>query len=109
MQYDMKIRVFNQHPNFGKGCVQLLKLCDEYGSLSKAYKAMGMSNSKAWRLIKQAQEDLGVILVHTSSGGVHGGGSILTPEGKDMVDKYERYCAKAKELCDQAFKEIYGE
>lgn len=60
-----------------------MELCEKYGSLSKAYKEMGMSNSKAWKIIKRAQEDLGYELVHTTSGGSLGGGSQLTLEGKN--------------------------
>ena len=82
MRYKLKIQIGNNEPNFGKGVVELLELCDKYGSLSKAYKEMGMSNSKAWKIIKRAQEDLGYELVHTTSGGSLGGGSQLTLEGK---------------------------
>ena len=60
MRYKLKIQIGNNEPNFGKGVVELLELCDKYGSLSKAYKEMGMSNSKAWKIIKRAQEDLGM-------------------------------------------------
>ena len=55
MRYKLKIQIGNNEPNFGKGVVELLELCDKYGSLSKAYKEMGMSNSKAWKIIKRAQ------------------------------------------------------
>ena len=58
MRYKLKIQIGNNELNFGKGVVELLELCDKYGSLSKAYKEMGMSNSKAWKIIKRAQEDL---------------------------------------------------
>ena len=53
MRYKLKIQIGNNEPNFGKGVVELLELCDKYGSLSKAYKEMGMSNSKAWKIIKR--------------------------------------------------------
>ena len=53
MRYKLKIQIGNNELNFGKGVVELLELCDKYGSLSKAYKEMGMSNSKAWKIIKK--------------------------------------------------------
>ena len=52
MRYKLKIQIGNNEPNFGKGVVELLELCEKYGSLSKAYKEMGMSNSKAWKELK---------------------------------------------------------
>ena len=51
MRYKLKIQIGNNEPDFGKGVVELLELCDKYGSLSKAYKEMGMSNSKAWKMM----------------------------------------------------------
>ena len=85
MRYKLKIQIGNNEPDFGKGVVELLELCDKYGSLSKAYKKMGMSNSKAWKIIKRAQEDLVYELVHTTSGGSFGGGSDRKSVGRERV------------------------
>ena len=111
MRYKLKIQIGNNEPNFGKGVVELLELCDKYGSLSKAYKEMGMSNSKAWKIIKRAQEDLGYELVHTTSGGSLGGGSQLTLEGKKykfIPNKYLRKYLKMnnEEVLIITFKSI---
>ena len=38
-----------EEPDFGKGVAQLLSLTREKGSLSAAYKSMGMAASKAWK------------------------------------------------------------
>ena len=107
MRYKLKIQIGNNEPNFGKGVVELLELCDKYGSLSKAYKEMGMSNSKAWKIIKRAQEDLGYELVHTTSGGSHGGGSCLTLEGKEVVRKYKLFQEKIEIYSKQVFQEVF--
>ena len=56
MRYKLKIQIGNNELNFGKGVVELLELCDKYGSLSKAYKEMGMSNSKAWKSSKELKK-----------------------------------------------------
>lgn len=107
MRYKLKIQIGNQEMDFGKGVVELLDLCDQYGSLSRAYKEMGMSNSKAWKIIKRAEEDLGYELVHTIRGGNHGGGSFLTPEGKILVHKYKVFKEKVDMYTDEVFKEIF--
>lgn len=104
MRYKLKIQIGNNEPNFGKGVVELLELCDKYGSLSKAYKEMGMSNSKAWKIIKRAQEDLGYELVSTTSGGSHGGGSCLTLEGKELVRKYKLFQEKSKYIQNKCLR-----
>ena len=41
--FDLKIRIYNEHPDFGKGVVQLMNKTKEFGSLSGAYKDMKMS------------------------------------------------------------------
>lgn len=107
MRYKLKIQIGNNELNFGKGVVELLELCDKYGSLSKAYKEMGMSNSKAWKIIKRAQEDLGYELVHTTSGGSLGGGSELTLEGKELVREYKLFQEKIEMYSEQVFKEVF--
>ena len=48
-RFDFRVRVFMEEPDFGKGVAQLLSLTREKGSLSAAYKSMGMAASKAWR------------------------------------------------------------
>ena len=61
-----------EEPDFGKGVAQLLSLTREKGSLSAAYKSMGMAASKAWKILKRAEADLGVKLVERRSGGKQG-------------------------------------
>ena len=45
-----------EEPDFGKGVAQLLSLTREKGSLSAAYKSMGMAASKAWKILNRAEE-----------------------------------------------------
>ena len=63
--------------------------------------------SKAWKIIKRAQEDLGYELVHTTSGGSLGGGSQLTLEGKELVRKYKLFQEKIEMYSEQVFKEVF--
>ena len=109
MKYNIRIRVGNEIPSFGKGVMELLDLCDQYGSLSKAYKEMGMSNSKAWKILKRAQEDLGYELVSSTSGGSHGGGSTLTPRGKELLHQYKTFKTKVEMYADTVFKEVFDD
>ena len=83
-KFDLKIRLYNQEKSFGKGVYELMKKAQSFGSLSGAYKDMKMSNSKAWKILKRAEEDLDMPLVERISGGKDGGGSKLTQEGEDV-------------------------
>ena len=46
---------------FGPGARELLRCVDETGSLSQGAKKMGMSYSKAWRMVGEIERGLGVV------------------------------------------------
>ena len=83
---------------FGEGPCQLLRCVEKTGSLRAAAMEMEMAYSKAIKILKQAESTLGYPLTMRSAGGKDGGGSMLTPEGKQMLLQYEAYrdaCMKA--------------
>ena len=106
-KFDLKIRLYNQEKSFGKGVYELMKKAQSFGSLSGAYKDMKMSNSKAWKILKRAEEDLDMPLVERISGGKDGGGSKLTQEGEELLDKYEKFIQEMNEYANIRFKEIF--
>lgn len=90
---------------FGEGPHQLLRLVEQTGSLRSAAAEMGMAYSKATRLIKQAEVNLGFPLTTRSTGGRDGGGSVLTPEGKRWMKQYEVY----RDACLRESRRLYRE
>ena len=74
---------------FGKGGAQLLKLIDERGYLKKAAEEMEISYKFAWSYVKRLEEVLSLKIVESRRGGIGGGGSKLTREGKLLVEYYE--------------------
>ena len=95
---------------FGEGPCRLLHCVEKTGSLRAAAMEMEMAYSKASKILKQAEENLGFSLTTRSTGGKDGGGSILTPEGKQLLWQYEAYrdaCVKANQaLYRQYFPRI---
>ena len=69
---------------FGLGCVLLLQGVDEERSLNRAAKRMGMAYSKAWRIIKEAEAQLGCELLDRDGAR----GSSLTDEGRRAMEAY---------------------
>ena len=55
---------------------------------------MKMSNSKAWKILKRAEEDLDMPLVERISGGKDGGGSKLTQEGEELLESMKNLFKK---------------
>ena len=106
----LSARVFSDQKCFGPGVSQLLKRVDELHSLRAAAMSIGMAYSKAWTILKNAQQSLGVKLLNSTTGGKHGGGASLTPEGETLLDAYDSYCTKlrayAQELFDETFDKI---
>ena len=70
---------------FGEGPCRLLHLIEETGSLRSAAAQMGLSYSKALRL-------------------VGGGGSTLTAEARQFLERYEAY----RDACVQTSRELYS-
>ena len=70
---------------FGCGVAQLLEGVRELRSLNKAAKRMGMAYSKAWRIMKEAEAQVGCTLILRDGAR----GSTLTEEGARMLAAYE--------------------
>lgn len=106
----LTIRIFGEDKCFGPGVAVLLRRVRELHSLRAAAMSIGMAYSKAWTILKNAQQSLGVKLLNSTTGGKHGGGASLTPEGETLLDAYDSYCSKlrayAQELFDETFDKI---
>ena len=88
---------------FGEGPCRLLRCVERTGSLRAAAIEMKMAYSKASKLLKQAEANLGFQLTTRTAGGKDGGGSVLTPEGKQLLRQYEAY----RDACIEANRELY--
>lgn len=96
---------------FGEGPLRLLRSVERTGSLRAAAMEMEMAYSKASKLLKQAEANLGFSLTTRSAGGKDGGGSVLTPEGKRWLQQYEAYrdaCVKANQTLYRQFFPVQG-
>ena len=88
---------------FGEGPCRLLRCVEKTGSLRAAAMEMEMAYSKACKLLKQAEVNLGFSLTTRAAGGKGGGGSVLTPEGKRWLQQYEDY----RDACVRANQTLY--
>jgi molybdenum ABC transporter molybdate-binding protein len=69
----------------GQGRLELLEGIDRQHSISAAAREMGMSYRRAWELVQSINQAAGAPLVHSATGGMHGGGARLTPQGRWTV------------------------
>ena len=72
----------------GSGRLKLLQAIETTGSISEAAKMLDMSYKKAWKLVKLMNEGFGKPLVQRTIGGKGGGGTILTDDGRLLIEQY---------------------
>ena len=94
---------------FGDGPARLLYGVVRSGSLRKAALELGMSYNKAWRILHAAEERLGFALLDRSVGGSLGGGSHLTAQARDLVDRYQAVEDEADEALTAIFRRHFAD
>ena len=92
---------------FGSGKSELLKAIDQAGSIKAAAEKMGVSFRHAWGYITAIEKRLGFKLIERMKGGIGGGGSRLTPQGKELVRKFDRLEKFVKRYTNLKFKEMF--
>ena len=88
--------------SYGPGIAGLCRGVSEDGSLNRAAKEMNMAYSKAWRIIKNTEEAIGVELLDRQ--GAHG--STLTEEGLILLSTYDQLEQEINEFAEKRLKEI---
>ena len=94
---------------FGEGPARLLRGVQEHGSLRAAAMSMDMAYTKALKLIRNAENALGFVLIRRSTGGRDGGGSCLTEEGREWLARYEAYRDACKLSNSRLYLEFFPE
>lgn len=110
MIFKMTVRLYAEDNKiFGPGIAQLLHRVREFHSLRAAALSMNMAYSKAWTVLRTAEEQLGFKLLHSSTGGKGGGGAVLTPEGEELLERYDELCRRMQAYGRRQFEELFGE
>lgn len=105
--YSLNLRLISDEKFFGPGIAILLKLISEHGSIRIAAKEMNMAYSKAWKILKKAEETLGFPLLNSQIGGKGGGGTTLTPECLDFLNTYLSFEKECYALTNQLFEKYF--
>ena len=109
LRYTLMLRVYGEEKIFGPGIAELLERVEETHSLRKATLEMGMAYSKAWRIVKTAENALGFPLLDSAIGGKGGGGARVTERGKRFLAAYRRFESVVHAYADEIFEEMFGE
>ena len=105
---NLTVRIFTDRKCFGPGVAELLRRVRELRSLRAAAMSISMAYSKAWTVIRSAEEGLGFKLLASNIGGRNGGGAALTDEARQMMRAYDDYCAKLRAYGETLFEETFA-
>ena len=108
--YDIDIRIrikIDDVITYGSGISELLQKIDQLGSINKAAKSIGMNYKKALGIIKRAESKLEKQLIEKSIGGNMGGGSKLTPSGREFVYQFNAMEKEVKEYTLTLMKKYF--
>lgn len=109
LRYQITMRLFLEEKSFGPGPMKLLEGVEQTGSLSQAANHMGMAYSKAWKMIRGLETEWGFPLLVKQAGGLHGGGSCLTEEGKELLGKYQKMLAEVERAAKDAMGRYFSD
>ena len=93
---------------FDNKMAMLLMLIDETNSVRAAGQRMQLSYSSCWNRIHTLESQLSYTLIERSQGGAGGGTSVLTPQGKQLLDAFARYEQRLREIAEELYPDYFG-
>ncbi|MFV0414035.1 MAG: winged helix-turn-helix domain-containing protein [Oscillospiraceae bacterium] len=99
------LRIANTGVFMGPGPRELLCTIEQLSSLRQASIQTGISYTKALRLLKKMEEELGFAVVQSEKGGSGRGGTVLTPKGKQLLDVYTELEKQVQQLAQNLVDE----
>ena len=109
---NLKVKLYleNEHEKFmGIGVLWILQRVSSCGSLRAAAAEMGISYSKAFRMVDTLEKTLGVAVLERHRGGMQRSGAKLTPFGQAFILLYDDFQRKCKTLMDEPFEKFSKE
>ena len=87
----------------------LLRQIDSCGNVREACEKIGISYSKAWSMIRLAEEGLGGRIVERRAGGRDGGGASVTERGRMLCRLYGQSEEEIRSCAEKKYREIFLE
>jgi molybdate transport system regulatory protein len=109
LQYKIWLSDENENGILGDGKWKFLKLIDEKGSLKAACDEMGYTYRRTWGNLQKIEALLGFPLLEKHRGGLDGGNTVLTKEGRRLVRAFDKFHASVDETIQKGFEEFIAE
>lgn len=104
--YSLKVKLYledSQEKFMGIGVLWLLQKIEECGSLRSAAINLGISYSKAFKMVENLESALGQRVLERKRGGSCRIGASLTPFGVQFVSLYDGFQKQCKDLLNEPF------
>ncbi len=109
MDFSAKIVLFEgENGFFGPGVRDLFLNIDSQRSVKAASEKMGMSYSKAWKMIRNVENAIGEPAVTRTQGGHDGGSASLTPAGRKLLERYISFERKSREALEPLYEKEFN-
>ena len=90
----------------GDGKWLILNAIQETGSLTGACAKLNLTYRRTWGDLKKIEQMLGFPLLEKSRGGAGGGSSTLSPQGKLLVNAFDKFHQQVDGVIKNAFDEF---
>ncbi len=107
--YSLKVKLYledAQEKFMGIGVLWLLQKIEECGSLRAAAISLGISYSKAFKMIENLEGALGQRVLVRQRGGAERIGVTITPFGKQFMALYDGFQKQCKALLKEPFDDF---
>lgn len=104
----LKLRIARETPFLGPGSWQLLSLIETTGSVRLASQQMGISYSKAWKVLDNLETQAGFPILIRQPGGKNGGETCLTGPGRQLLETFERFERECTQAVHTIFEKYFG-
>ena len=102
------VSLAKEKPFFDSKIAMLLMLIDETKSVRAAGQRMQLSYSSCWNIIRTLESQLSFSLIERTQGGAGGSTSVLTDRGRLLLERYNLYEKKLKELSTELYESYFG-
>lgn len=109
MQPMLRVTLKKEEKFFGPGVATLMHQIECHGSIQAAAKSMEMSYSKAWKILRRAEHEIGYPLIVSQNGGAGGGRSVLSEQGKSFLLHYDALAADVNAYLQERARHYFGE
>ena len=105
----VNVALAREMPFFDSRVAVLLTLIDETSSVRTACQRMQISYSSGWNLIRTLESQLKFSLILRSQGGIGGGMSILSEDGRKLLQLFNDYQNELRTQADVLFGKYFKE